>query len=217
MSNGDRRNDDTSDGINPLGRRMRPTRTHVHIRSRQLRRLLPGLGCGGTASYRVEPRALAGAGELRVMPTYVVSRTCLRQARLVPDSRHRKGLRSGRQRFTPSRKILPLLGACNFGATGSELTTSTGECAPMSDLSEDYYNQAVIDFLESRKVANARLISSVDETAALMRSRGPARRFRRIQDLGEQREDPKGGSAWWSFESNPGVTAGVGGGIWRWP
>jgi hypothetical protein len=87
----------------------------------------------------------------------------------------------------------------------------------MSDLSEDYYNQAVIDFLESRKVANARFIVAVDENGRPHAFAGPGTEFRRIQDLGEQREDPKGGSAWWSFESNPGVTAGVGGGIWRWP
>jgi hypothetical protein len=87
----------------------------------------------------------------------------------------------------------------------------------MSDLTEDYYDDRVTEFLKERGVANAPFIVAVDENGRAFPFAGPGTNFRRIQDVGQLHEDPKGGSAWWCFESNPGVTAGAGGGIWRWP
>ena len=64
---------------------------------------------------------------------------------------------------------------------------------------------------------DAVLSVAVDENGRAFPFAGPGTNFRMIQDLGQLHEDPRGGYAWWSFESNPGVTAGSGGGVWRWP
>jgi hypothetical protein len=87
----------------------------------------------------------------------------------------------------------------------------------MSDLATDYYDEGVIKFLQNRKIVEPIFIVAVDRAGRAHGFAAPGTEFRRIQDVGTQREDSNGDGAWWCVENNPGVTAGIGGGKWRWP
>ena len=80
----------------------------------------------------------------------------------------------------------------------------------MSDLATDFYDDGVIAFLDKMGVTNARFIVAVDQNGRPYPFAGPGTKFRRIQDEGRQSEPSNGDCAWWCFENNPGVTAGVG-------